>query len=93
MKFAVCSTVWCHWTELDNLIDRYPMLYKYNFRTAHRIWFNPTTQETENIKIGYIDVQDLTELIELMEAVDEELIVGKNGFGDTCIEIYDGFRE
>ena len=93
MKFAVYSTTWNHWSELGNLIDRFPCLFDYNFRTVKTTQFNPLQQKNEKIEVGYIDVNDLEELIELMEDTDWDLIISKNDFGTPVIEIYDSARE
>lgn len=41
----------------------------------------------------YVELSDLEELIKLRQAVNNELIITDNEWGDNVIEIYDHYRE
>lgn len=84
MKFSI------HATSIRNdpqyLLDRYPCLNDYNFEVKE--------YERESLRVveTYITIDTIEQLIKLMDAVDEELVI-INGPEIPAIEIYDDYRE
>lgn len=77
MKFRIEAT--SIWSDSD-LIDRYPMLEKFNYEFTG--------------KVAYVVINTLEELIELMNTAKEELIIKRHwGTDELTVEIYDSYRE
>lgn len=89
MKFEVYSTD----QNRYEILEKYPCLIKYGFRKEKATRFNPLLQTSEDIEIGYIEVDNLEILVKFMEEVDEDIIITKNEFGEPVIEIYDCLGE
>ena len=98
MRFELYSTVWY---DTKDIIERYPCLkdFKVEECTVKKDRYITTLDENGNrirqvIKDDrtetkcFIDIDTIDQLINLLKAADNELVIGKD-----FIEIYDGYRE
>ena len=109
MKYEIYST--CNW-DVDSLLEKYPMLNNFGFEVVEKqepikrnvvIWDenrNPIRQIQDcsrTVRKGYITLNSLDQLKELIDAVGNEIVVLPPSLisGDDIyrIEIYDGYRE
>ena len=109
MKYEIYST--CNW-DVDSLLEKYPMLNNFSFEVVEKqetikrnvvIWDenrNPIRQIQDcsrTVRKGYITLNSLDQLKELIDAVDNEIVILPPSLisGDDIyrIEIYDGYRE
>lgn len=88
------------WRRPDYLIEEYPCLKDFGFevkeieetykgRIRDENGFPLYQPMTRIVKIPYINIDTIEQLHKLMEAVDEPLVIEKDG----TIEIYDSYRE
>lgn len=109
MKYEIYST--CNW-DVDSLLEKYPMLNNFGFEVVEKqesikrsvvIWDenrNPIRQIQDcsrTVRKGYITLNSLDQLKELIDAVGNEIVILPpsliSGDGIYRIEIYDGYRE
>lgn len=109
MKYEIYST--CN-LFVDLLLEKYPMLNNFGFEVVEKqetikrnvvIWdenLNPIRQiqdYSRTVKKGYITLNSLDQLKELIDAVGNEIVILPPSLisGDDIyrIEIYDGYRE
>lgn len=109
MKFEIYST--CIF-DIDFLLENYPMLNNFGFEVVEKqesikrnvvIWDenrNPIKQIQDcsrTVRKGYITLNSLDQLKELIETVSNEIVILPPSVisGDDIyrIEIYDGYRE
>jgi hypothetical protein len=85
MKFVVEAT---YSKDEEKMLQCYPFLREYGFETVE------VEYKCRIIKVSYIYINTLEELLRLYEQCSEELVITKDIFTDEkCIEIYDGYRE
>lgn len=105
MKFRIVSTH-CRF-DVDKMLEQYPVLYRFGFsikemafpmRTFIKDENGEKIQQIEERKrhIGYVFLDSLEQLTELIKAVDNEVIISRSDthrYGTEYeIEIYDGWR-
>ena len=104
MKFGI-QTVW-NWDNLNEMLEKYPVLKNYEIEPVKirktryiKIWDEngrPIRQRDDyRVTRIMISVNSLEQLLELINAVDQPIIISKleEEHADFNIEIYDGYRE
>lgn len=106
MKLEIHMT--CGWTsEPEPILKRYPCLEKFNAkiekikkekqtRTKDERGRNITQISYYEVERLIVDIGTVEELVSLMDAVENDIIIGRNEFSNEkalYIEIYDDYRE
>lgn len=101
MRFQVWSSNWCLTSEIDKLIEHYPVLDDFGLEVVEFQEKYKIPIRDENGKRMYqeayrhkqkavVNIDSLEQLMAFIKAVDCEIIIF---CGEPIIEIYDGYRE